>query len=788
MPIVIRSSVDSKVVHPGGTIRWAVEAAVEGGAACKGLQLIASTTGKVKPKQRRLTTDSSGKAVFELATSPSCEQAKIEVRHGSSRWEGRTYVTDVELALPGGFVLPNGDEELLRMLFWDKAEVQIIRRFGSGQSGNRVLQVKAFDDLGAYLTQIVKIGIRDEILQEGKNYELFRNRLASAAVVSGVAHCGVQAAIIYGDASAAAALAPVGPLAEYFLSAANGHSEIQAILYSILGVGLRTIHGSFQVKNLSPRHAVGKWLPENLVVSVGTEPHGMGVFPANPARQCPAGAVDLTPRGVEHRAGKHDDLKPGDIVLLRGFRIAKLQTEDLNLEDENAKKYRVKVRFDGAVVAGVSPGQVVDVIGKAVTDRDTRLAFAVRHCLESHGVLARPNGRYCLKREIFPDPVGLLHYVLDSRQDVAWATIHGDLHWENVMAEAPANWWLIDYGLTRKGAVLYDFVKLETYLRMTVAGEEPGITPDEDLAFEADLLDNPFGDLPAKRHSSVLLNKAATAIRSIRRLARPYMLSGYTGYRDLLFCYCMAVVKYYPTEDRWKGVVKDINAAKKLRDSSRRIFFVLSAALSLARAIESARVLRKFPDLRLEFVLLGSVLQPKQGHIALDVGNRLEPSMVDHHHLKNGEPRSTAGLVWEHPEFVVDYPGAPDPDNVSWITHEHPDFDAVSSLFLAWHMAKCGFFPSGADQLQKYALRVDMGDDLVEQAPFPARTPYALFMASVGSVSDIKVSQADNHERVRRAWRVIAFLCQSEANGCHALANNECPYEHGFWEARHRGR
>jgi hypothetical protein len=770
MSFLIRSEVDSKIARPGETIRWTIEVASESGAAGNDLQLSVCATGKVKPRQRRLETDSEGKALVELTASQTWEQAEIEVRHGHSRWEGRMYVTDVEITLPEGLVLLEGDEDLLRMLFWDKAEVHIIRQFGSGQSGNRVFQVKAFDDQGAFLTQVAKVGIRDEILQEGKNYELFRNRLASAAAISGVAECGVQAAIIYGDASAAAALAPVIPLAEYFLSADNGHPELESMLYSILGVGLRSVHGSFQVKNLSPRQVVGKWLPENLVVSLGSELPCAGVFPMDQARLCPAGALELTPRGLEHRAGNHNDLKPGDVVLLRGFRVGKLQTADLNLEDENAKRHRVKVRFDGAIVAGIACGQIVDVIARVVTDRTTRLAFAVHHCLEAHGFQSRPNRQYCLNRENYPDPVELLPAILDSRQDIAWATIHGDLHWENVMAEGPANWWLIDYGLTKKGAVLYDYVKLETYLRMTVIAVDQSITPDEALAFERDLLDNPFGDLPSKRSNREILNKAATAIRSIRRLARPYMLDGYTGYRDLFFCYAMAVVKYYPTEDRWSEKAADMKKAEMLRSSSRRSFFVLAAALCLARGIESERVLRKFPDLRLSFVPMGSVLQPKEGQIVLDVGNCLEPCMIDHHHIKDGEPRSTAGLVWTRPELILGCPAARSPDDVTWITHEHPDFDAVSSLFLAWHLAKCGFFPPGADQLQKYALLVDMGDDLVEQSAFPARTPYALFMATVGSVPEIKHSDADHKERVRRTWRVITFLCQSEANGLHPAA------------------
>ena len=784
MAVRIWSAVDAKVVRPGGKIRWRVGVAGEDGTPVEALRLNVAATGKVRARQTKLETGADGTAIVELATGPGWERAGIVVQHGSNKWQGRVYVTGVDITLPQGFVLAPEDEDLLRMLFWDKVEVQIIRQFGSGQSGNRVFQVRAFDDQGGFLTQVVKVGIRDEIVQEGENYKLFQNRLANAAPVSGTAEAGVQAAIIYGDASATAALGPVIPLAEYFLSARNGHSELQAVLYSILGRGLRCVHGAFQVKNLSPRQVVGKWFPENLVVSLGTETDCTGVFPSDESRPCPAGGSELTPREVERSAGEHDDLKPGTVALLRGFRIGKLQTTDLNLEDEDAKRHRIKVRFDGANISGIATGQVVDVVGQVVTDRTTRLAFAVRHCLDAHGLQVQPNGWYSRDRENYPDPVGLLPLVLDSRQDMAWATIHGDLHWENIMAESPSNWWLIDYGLTREGVVLFDFVKLETYLRMNVVAEDPGITPDEVLAFEADLLDNPFGVLRPKRHTRNILNKAATAIRSIRRLAQPYMLNGFSAYRDLLFCYAMATAKYYPTEDRWIENGTDVKASDKMQSASRRTFFVLAMALNLGRGIESDRVLRKFPEIQLSFVPMGSVLEPKQEQIVLDVGNRCETCMIDHHSIKDGEPRSTAGLVFAHPRLIEDCEAAKSPEKATWIIHEHPDFDAVSSLLLAWHLATCGFFPPGADQLQRYATLVDMGNDFLERSAFPARTPYALFAATIGSVPEIYQSCDDDRERVRCAWPVITFLCQSEALGLHALARNECPHEHPFWDLK----
>ena len=437
------------------------------GRAARNLGLSISTTGNIRLLRKPVKTDSKGKAFIELLAGTKCELATIEVRHGrTSKWEGRVLVSNVEINTVG-LVLPSTDLELLKMLFWDTAEVNVICQFGSGQSGNRVFLVQASDDQGTLLRQIVKIGIRDEILLEEKNSQLLRNRVHRAAAISGIAQCGVQAAILYRDASEAAALQSVVPLAEYFRSAATGHSELQSMLYSVLGIGLRNVHRWFQVRSRSPRQAVGRWLPENLVISIGTGLAWAGIFPMDDARPCPDGASELSPSVVEYRAGNHDDLKVGDVILLRGFRVAKVQTHDLNLEDEDAKKYRIKVRFDGATVNDIASGQTVDVVGRVVADRARRLEFVVQHCLKTNGLKAQ-DGSYGLGREVYPDPLRLLPAILHSPMEMAWATIHGDLHWENIMAEGPANWSLIDYGLTGNGAVLYDFVKLETYLRMTV--------------------------------------------------------------------------------------------------------------------------------------------------------------------------------------------------------------------------------------------------------------------------------------------------------------------------------
>lgn len=85
MSVQIRSAVDSQVVRPGATIRWPVEVTKASGVAVDNLPLNVRATGKVKPQQKKLTTDDEGKAVVESTASRVWERAVIEVGSGDSR-------------------------------------------------------------------------------------------------------------------------------------------------------------------------------------------------------------------------------------------------------------------------------------------------------------------------------------------------------------------------------------------------------------------------------------------------------------------------------------------------------------------------------------------------------------------------------------------------------------------------------------------------------------------------------------------------------------------------------
>ena len=126
-------------------------------------------------------------------------------------------------------------------------------------------------------------------------------------------------------------------------------------------------------------------------------------------------------------------------------------------------------------------------------------------------------------------------------------------------------------------------------------------------------------------------------------------------------------------------------------------------------------------DWQFEFVGHGKVLSSRPDTVALDVGNRLEPGVLDQHHDRDLAP-STSVLVLEHPALVYDHLMAPwlhrADDGVAlkgkvWspviTTHRAPDFDGVVSALLVRELVEKGTFPPWGESLARFAAEVDQG-------------------------------------------------------------------------------
>ena len=348
--------------------------------------------------------------------------------------------------------------------------------------------------------------------------------------------------------------------------------------------------------------------------------------------------------------------------------------------------------------------------------------------------------------------------------------------------EGPSNWWLIDFGLTGDGPVLFDFVKLELYLRMKVFTSHSNITPAQILSFEQALMDNPFGHLPNKSFQTATIDKVMASIQTIRRLARKYIIDDFFDYWRLLFTYAIAVGKYYPTEDKWEKAEKDTEGMVSLNQSGRQFFTALGPALAVGKILKWKMTSKQEIKSNFQFLPLGTTLEPEKGKIGLDVGNRCVPGVIDHHTSK-GEKDCTTSMIWKNPDLITKHARNMNPEDVIWVLHEHPDFDCISSFYLAWMRLKLGFFPPGSEQLQQYAYEVDAGAGFLENVPFPERTPYSLFTFYLHEPLVDTNLQEYYIKRMKLGCEVMTYLCKQEVFGNHCMLENIVPQDHYFLKA-----
>ena len=723
-----------------------------------------------------LQTDEEGTAKLTLTASDTTENAVLYVKKDKSEWSDQIYVTDVDIETSADVEVDDLQENLLKMLYWDKKRINVLRELGGGLSGNRVLQIESYGQRGVDLTQVVKIGSKDEMSGEQKNYkDYFHDRVTWAAPITGYAELGRFAAIIYGDASESSALKPVTSFAHYF-EKHQSHDVLPA-LHAILENGLNKVYRYYEVDRTQLLHIVEKYLPENLMVSLKRGKGVHGVYFTKDMPTLTNDVVTLSPKDIE----KMDfSVKPGDTVFLQNFTISKMQKNDLNLEDPKKEKYKIKVFYDGAEVSHMNTGDRVNVVAQVIADRNDRMKFAVSHCLATFG-FSSYNSHYRFDGEQFPDPTILLPDVLNSSMDYAQSPIHGDLHWENLMLERPENWWLIDYGLSTKGPVLFDFIKLELYLRSPVLVHLPDVQPQQLIQLELTLLDNSFGYLTNPDLGHPQLNKALQTIQSIRRLAKKYVIGDFSDYLKFLFAYAVALTKYYPTQDKWNQE-DDHSGKEHLVKHAKQTYAALMVALAVGRVLTWEKDRQKRPLPHCEFVSMGKLLDPQEGKVALDVGSRCIQGVIDHHFGK-GEEDCAASIVYKKPELFLRHVANLPAEKVTWIVHEYPDFDCITSLYLASFRKRWGFFPPGANQLQRYAAKVDAGAEFTTVVEAPELTPYALFRFQ----THCEEVPSNQHETclkmMEKGFEVLDFIICNELNGNHTLIYNRIPQDHGFWEA-----
>jgi hypothetical protein len=143
--------------------------------------------------------------------------------------------------------------------------------------------------------------------------------------------------------------------------------------------------------------------------------------------------------------------------------------------------------------------------------------------------------------QTYPNPLRLYPQILGRMLDGKKSLVHGDLHLRNILVDESGQGWLIDFALVKERHNLYDFIKLETYIRQMVLSQpQYDFSFADYLQFEAALLDEAVA-VPADR----MLRKAYEVIRKVRELAARYVKGNFgEEYWPALFLYSLAMLKY----------------------------------------------------------------------------------------------------------------------------------------------------------------------------------------------------------------------------------------------------
>ncbi len=166
------------------------------------------------------------------------------------------------------------------------------------------------------------------------------------------------------------------------------------------------------------------------------------------------------------------------------------------------------------------------------------------------------------------------------------------------------------------------------------------------------------------------------------------------------------------------------------------------------------------------FVPYGSRFEARKNILVLDVGMKTVPGIIDHHH-PDAEPECTASLIVKHPSLVLLHIDRERVKDLLIITHHRPDFDAVTSIFLALKLLETGEPDPNMKKIASFTKMVDSAS-LPKVWDLPS-TPYAILRALFLNIR--KKNDEAYCERVRRGLSFMEFLYDRSKEGYEIFQN-----------------
>ena len=182
----------------------------------------------------------------------------------------------------------------------------------------------------------------------------------------------------------------------------------------------------------------------------------------------------------------------------------------------------------------------------------------------------------------------------------------------------------------------------------------------------------------------------------------------------------------------------------------------------------------------MSFVAAGASLTPTPGRIVFDTGNRLCNGIIDHHQAGAGFECSTS-LVIRRPELVVDHVGNLPLEDIEFVTHRHPDLDAVTAIFCAWYMLSHSKLPPHAESLAQYLIDIDQGICL--RFPDHFITVYSLFIEMTRQLERSGTDNADI-QRIVSGFELWNYVFERMVHDTNLHRSDLFAPPHPFTEAQ----
>ncbi|MCB0209262.1 MAG: phosphotransferase [Anaerolineae bacterium] len=476
------------------------------------------------------------------------DEVQIKLAALERRFKDEDRTESIGVETPGSKVqvqLPPGLKQfdstqiaLVQQLYQGEQQVLVEKEFGGGFGGTRVFLVRPIDQRGRHLArQIVKIGPPAELKREQQNYldHVKKAHPYVAAEVARFAEWQGLGGIIYnfvGDSR----LGQTRTLEEVFLDEQVSADAITQTLTELLDKAL----GEQWYHQTAPHVCFfdaeyGPHLVEHLRVRVRSASQD-GIWPME---QTPDFIDGYNPLSAGDIPVEHSDIKPETLVHIEGLVITKVKSNLLKLQHPTHPGIVVKV--ETPVAMNFTVGQAVTIRGEVRYNRPARLTQIMTSAFANFSEAdADPQAETLTwNGQTYPNPLHLYPKILSRTLDGKKSLVHGDLHLRNILVDESGHGWLIDFALVKERHNLYDFIKLEVYIRQMVLSQAAFSFADY-LQFEEALLDEAVS-VP----DDPILRKAYWVIQKVRELAVQYVKRDFIKeYLPGLFLYSLAVVKY----------------------------------------------------------------------------------------------------------------------------------------------------------------------------------------------------------------------------------------------------